>query len=132
MDAIRNVPRRELLSLLEEQEPMRAHAATLRAAAAGDPIDVAAAIGHWQRLWRGGLARHCLDEEARLVVWLPGSPELTRLHADHGALRRLSAELERTPTSATLLALLGVLVSHLDWERDCLLPALIAAMDADA
>ncbi len=132
MDAIRTRSRRELQNLLEEQEPMRAHAESLRAAADGDPADVAAAVTRWQRLWRDGLARHCLDEEARLVVWLPGSPELERLHAEHGALRRLTAELKLAPTAATLLALLEVLVNHLDWERDGLLPAVMRAMDANA
>ncbi len=120
--------RRELRELIDEQEGMRPLVdELLRAAERGDGTAERIA-DRWLRLWRNSLQAHCRDEEARLVLWIPGSPLLDRLHSEHGQLRTLSRELELAPSNGTISKIAALLRDHLDWERDELLPAVADSM----
>ncbi len=126
-----NNVRREMQELLDEQDGLRPLVEELtRAAELGDGT-MQQIAERWLRLWNNSLERHCRDEEARLVLWIPGSPLLDRLHAEHGALRSLARALETAPTAALLQEVADLLGRHLDWERDELMPAVASAMGFD-
>jgi hypothetical protein len=123
--------RRELRELAEEHARMAPTLAQLATAAAvGD--DEALAIGRrWLGQWQATIARHCLHEEARLPLWLPGSPLLAQMVADHDAFRAAARRLELDPRRADVEALADRFRAHIAWEHDVLLPAVAAAMAVD-
>lgn len=120
--------RRELRELIDEQEGMRPLVEELVRAAERDDGTAQRIAERWLTLWRTSLQAHCRDEEARLVLWIPGSPLLNRLHTEHGLLRTLSRELELAPNNGTISKIAALLRDHLDWERDELLPAVADSM----
>ncbi|MCB9737961.1 MAG: hemerythrin domain-containing protein [Deltaproteobacteria bacterium] len=123
--------RRELLELIEEQDGLRPLVDELgRAASKGDGT-MEQIADRWLRLWNNSLEKHCRDEEARLVLWIPGSPLLDRLHGEHGELRALAKELEQQPNQTALARLATLLDAHLRWELEELMPAVAEAMGFD-
>lgn len=124
--------RRELRELMDEQDGLRPLVDELRRAAARDDGTMQQIAERWLRLWNHSLEAHCRDEEARLVLWIPGSPLLDRLHAEHGELRALARKLAQAPDKATLDRLAELLGTHLDWEGGELMPAVAEAMGLPA
>lgn len=123
--------RREVRDLLDEHEGLRPSLERLKRGCADADPDLASLAAIWRELWQGYLEAHCNLEEARLVIWLPGSPLLQRLHHDHGMLRRLTHALAGAPSLPTFQELIAHLEAHLAWERDELLPAVATAIGFD-